>query len=655
MSWRQLILKNALGHARRYIGYLASSAVAVMVFFMFACFLYNPTVEHSHMTSTAQAILTLCQYIVIAFAVFFIFFFHSALLRLRGREFGLFLVLGARPGQIGQMVLFESILMAAAAMVVGMAAGAGLTKLFLMAMDRLLQLPVSIPFQLPARALHLALAVFGCVFLAEALFTAWRIRRRTPRALMLGQRAQQKPPRFSWWLVFLSLACLAAAYDLALAYSKAVVATMVPILILTGLGTYLLYSQVSVMVLSHLRKRSGSGKQILVVGRLAHRIRDNARVLTVVTMLAAVVITSMGGVFGLQHDIQVVTTQGDPYTLMVAEQQGTPLPVSAQQARSTFEAHHFAVRQQTTLPVLVLPFRLAQSKSDTPVYVMSASTFERTEAALRQSEPTLRKYLPVVPPPRAGHAFLQLSPAFIAGPFDHATSGQVVVPGHDTQPIVIDRTIHAALMNTIRSAPMYTLVVPDQDYAQWSAMAPGPSHWTMHAFLVSNWQHAQSAIQEMYAQIPRNVRDAHYESPVPTYAETEQLFSTMIFAGMFVSVLFFLACGSALYFRLQAQLEEDQRQFTALRRIGLQTREAKSVLTRELLLLFAAPVLFGLAHSVVAILDLTHLLPRGVNIWPDFGIVVGIFAGAMVVYLVVARFNYLRRVIPGLQRGSAGA
>ncbi len=94
MTWQGLALKNSIQNIRRYIGYLLSSSVAVMVFFMFSCFVNNPAVTHGHMPSIAKGILVACEFIVILFALFFIFFFHSALLRIRGKEFGLFIILG---------------------------------------------------------------------------------------------------------------------------------------------------------------------------------------------------------------------------------------------------------------------------------------------------------------------------------------------------------------------------------------------------------------------------------------------------------------------------------------------------------------------------------------------------------------------------------
>lgn len=121
-----------------------------------------------------------------------------------------------------------------------------------------------------------------------------------------------------------------------------------------------------------------------------------------------------------------------------------------------------------------------------------------------------------------------------------------------------------------------------------------------------------------------------------------------IFAGFFVSLIFFLACGSAVYFRLQAQREDDSRQFQSLKRLGMQTRELKVVVNIELALLFIMPILVAIVHSIFAIVNFTNrLASHGVtgNVWPIFGGVTGLYVVCMLVYYMVARKSHSRAVI----------
>ncbi|MCR8641337.1 hypothetical protein NV379_01590 [Paenibacillus sp. N1-5-1-14] len=115
---------------------------------------------------------------------------------------------------------------------------------------------------------------------------------------------------------------------------------------------------------------------------------------------------------------------------------------------------------------------------------------------------------------------------------------------------------------------------------------------------------------------------------------------------LFVSILFFIASGSMLYFKLFTELEEDRRQFDALSRIGMPIQEISRVLTMQTAALFIIPCIVGAVHMLFAMKALS-------NIWNDntiyFGIaVVGIYILMQLAYFFVARRMYMKRVLSGI-------
>ena len=121
----------------------------------------------------------------------------------------------------------------------------------------------------------------------------------------------------------------------------------------------------------------------------------------------------------------------------------------------------------------------------------------------------------------------------------------------------------------------------------------------------------------------------------------------MLFAGFFISCLFFLAAGCAVYFKLFTQQEEDRRQFHALERIGLRKREAGRIISTEFVLLFFLPIIVGVIHSSVALLDLSNLLGFDYAlqaIAPAFGTICLFYVVSFAIYFLIARFNYLHRM-----------
>ena len=58
----------------------------------------------------------------------------------------------------------------------------------------------------------------------------------------------------------------------------------------------------------------------------------------------------------------------------------------------------------------------------------------------------------------------------------------------------------------------------------------------------------------------------------------------------------------SLYCRFFLQLQDDQEKFTALRRLGLSFRELRTIVSREMAILFFAPT------QVVAVVHQTHAM-----------------------------------------------
>ncbi len=645
MSWRKLAFANMRHNARQYAGYLLSCGVAVMIVFMFASFVQNPRVAAGHMPTPARAILNGCEFLVIGFSLFFILFFHAALLRRRGKEFGLFLVLGMMPAQVGRLVFVESLWLALAALITGGLGGLLLLKLFLLALAALLSLP-GIPFVVPQGALIETAVLFALIFLLDAIVSSVRVARRTPRAVMLSARVRQTPPRASVLLVIIGVGLLAAGYALALLASNAVVVTMIPIVVLTGFGTYLLFGQVSVLALERLRASRFDGPTRLSAARLAHRVKDNARVLTAVTLLSAMVMTGMGALSGLEFTLRQNTVHVDPFGVQWA----TAGSVNAAQRqagslRRILQRHHVSVTERAITPFLIGDITetgKGNSRAATAVRIIPASAYDALREVIIRSHAQLRADITALRPPATGHATLLVSyPDVLPTLFpDHRA---ILSVGGARRPLVIDSQQSSRVWNE-QSGIDFGLVVPDAQFRSWSARAPLSLRGGLTGFMLSDWQHSMAGVAALRRALPAQERQT-VTATVHGLAQSDQLFSVTLFAGFFVSLLFLFACASTLYLRLMSQEEDDKKQFQSLWRIGLDERRARRVVAGETAFLFFAPLALALLHSTVAMLDFSHLVPLAPSGWVGIASVAAAYALCLVLYYLLAVRGHAKRVI----------
>src|SRR5690606_8933171 len=119
-----------------------------------------------------------------------------------------------------------------------------------------------------------------------------------------------------------------------------------------------------------------------------------------------------------------------------------------------------------------------------------------------------------------------------------------------------------------------------------------------------------------------------------------QTLGLSMFAGVFVSLLFFIGAGSLIYFKLFTELPDDRRLFTRLGRIGITRGESDRVVTAQIALVFLLPFAVGGVHAFVALNALGTTL--GVNVVGYSFIVVGLFAAVQLAFMGLTRWTYLR-------------
>ncbi|RDB59302.1 ABC transporter permease [Gordonibacter sp. 28C] len=115
--------------------------------------------------------------VFIAFVlVFLVVYANRFLVKRRKKEFGLYLMLGMRTGDVVRIVALESLIVGAASLVVGLAVGVGLSQLLLYVTSALFQADVAaesgFSFVFSVDALAETVAVFAAIFALAALLNA---------------------------------------------------------------------------------------------------------------------------------------------------------------------------------------------------------------------------------------------------------------------------------------------------------------------------------------------------------------------------------------------------------------------------------------------------------------------------------------------------
>lgn len=189
------------------------------------------------------------------------------------------------------------------------------------------------------------------------------------------------------------------------------------------------------------------------------------------------------------------------------------------------------------------------------------------------------------------------------------------------------------------------IIVTDERYEQLKAQADETSAFTLHGIEFSNWKSSVPMLKELRSSVSdETVGSMDYYRNID-YEEIMQSTSLTIFVGLFVCLLFFVAAGSLIYFKLFTERDEDVSMFKGLSRIGITFKEMRKVIVTQIAIIFFLPCLVGIMHALFAMVALNRLLMG--SGWIYAFVVFGIYIAMQAIYFLIASRSYLHSIRKG--------
>jgi putative ABC transport system permease protein len=614
-----------------------------MIFYIYAAFLYHPEVINGQIMAASKIRrgMEFCEYIIVIFSFLFVLYSNSAFLKTRQQEFGLFSLFGMTRAQLRKLVVYENAAIAVLAIAVGIGLGMLFSKLFFMALTVLLKLNDPIPFAAPVKAIAMTAGGFFVLFMLISIWTALRIGRTEIVDLLKAARKPKGQLVFSPWLVTVAVICLGAAYGMALFMTSGTfIMLALPILITVVIGTYFLFTQLSVLLLRVIQKRSSvyyKRTNMIVFAQLGYKIKDNARILFTVSILSAVIMTALGTVYIMQIGSKQGMLQNSPFSLAYSEKGlNTHKVIDPAVLKRVVEEDGFQiVKEAKVAGVLINRYAIGwgndkPNENDSDALIVSATDYNKL--ASMTGQPSIH--------PESGKLTL-------AQPFGNAASRTGVVKGSINGKEVnyeISNLIDAKVMNWLESN-YFTFVMDDFSYVELRSTVPEDKLFVMYGYELSDWENSSATAEKLKKLVPEELQGQIDFRRASNMDEMKETVSLTLFIGMFISLLFFIASGSMIYFKLFTELQEDQAQFKALTRIGMTKGEIRKIVVTQVGIVFFVPVIVGISHALFAMKALDNMM--GSSNWFYSFVVIGIYIVMQTLYFLVACSSYMKSMLRG--------
>jgi len=622
VTFRQFAIKNVQRNYKAYLAYFLSCTFSILVFFLFAVHLFHPRIGERFTSGPVHLVMSAGEVAIAAFSFLFILYSVGTFLRTRSHEFGLLTMLGATRKQLNRLISMENLIIGLAALVTGIAAGLFLAKYFLLVASVILEVP-ELEFYVPVKAMLLTAAGFLAMFLLISRMAPWAVRSKAIIELLKGNRKPKKPPKASLWLSMAGLLLIAAGYaivvrQMAIPFDLGVIAVLV------SAGTYLLYAQLSVFALRWLRSVPAlffRKTNVVWISDLAYRMKDNARLLFVATITCTVSFSTMAAFYAVFQSVDEEYAKSYPIPFSYfsyASDPGRERHLSL--IASALEEDGLSY-ETVSVPFVELDGGPRQNPA-----AISAEGYNRLAAVLNR-EP------------------VQLKPgeALEVSVWTNKADTRIEFREHETVefggvPLRLTGVIQDNIFPEGSFAKL--LVVSDADFANLDAAI---REGTYYGFAVRDWTAAAAAAEKIRAQIEPDFDAFKYRSSPDWYKADQLTYKLILFVGTFISVVFFIAAGSFIYFRFYTDVQEEKAKYRNLRKIGMTVREVKKIATIQLAILFFIPFLVATLHSVFALQTLQTRMAASLGGSASV-VLLGFFA-ALILYFCLLRSRYLRSVL----------
>ncbi|AOZ92990.1 ABC transporter permease [Paenibacillus crassostreae] len=640
MSLLDLTIRNVKRNFRLYTIYLFSMITGVIIQFTFSSLMYNQDImdalQNRDIFQTGVAIASV---VVFMFIIFFILYANSFFMRQRKKEFGMYLLYGLNERQITMMMFYETIFISAISLVTGILLGGLLSKLFGMLLMNLMQYDQVISLSFPAQAMVSTAGLFLLLAIIISVQSYIMVNRVHLTELFHAKQKSEKPVKTSASMAIVSLLILGMAFALISSGKGSIFwldyATWSMIAVTIGIigGTFLFFRQFAGWLLQSVsrRKKYHEGNTVLWTSSLRFQIRGNTLNLTFISLFSAaimILLCFMTINYKVQFDAVGRNLPNDIAFQSMDKATNTQIDDLITRSRHKIIFH--------------LTAEVIEASRVTDMHVAVDNPEYYTPGVLLVSQQTYNELISH----RDDKQNVELQGNEAVTLSQGSDFPKLYEPGEqpsftvktDTERTfkLIEKKDYAYLGWATDPAESMilkpaVLAISDEAYQELQAHA---SQKSFEIYGLQDAKNAEVLSQQVHA-IVKMTPGAYYSSFADVYSKQIESSSLMLFASGFLALIAIFALASVIYFKQLREATDEKLQYAILRKIGVDNREMKSVIRKQLLFVFLPPLVLGVLHSWFII---KYYILDSVQ---DFPGLTGVVWGIMGVYFLIYVLFYI--------------
>lgn len=576
--YEKLAVTNLKNNRKTYVPYIFTGVLTVMMFYIIDAL--------SRGKGITQDTLKIClQYatgVIVVFAVIFLFYTNSFLIKRRKKEIGVYNTAGI-------------------SILGGLVFGIIFGKLMYLLLLKILHNSVDMQFSVNGTAIVQTVILFAGIFLLTYLYNILQIQLVNPVELLHGGNQGEKEPKSRWLLVIVGVAALGNGYWIALtteAPLEALLKFFVAVVCVI-IGTYALFIAGSIVVLKILRKNKAyyyNPKHFTSVSGMIYRMKQNgaglANICVLSTMVLVMVSTTVSLYAGMEdildsrfpRDVSIVCKQAD-----VDHEEIIERLLKEQCEKAGVKITDRVWYRYGSMNAVLKGDKLEnvdQYYPDNHFYYVEMMTqdeynrIEKRNVSLEEQE-----ILTYTSNGKCGKK-------------------EINIAGRNYQ---VKKELSEMTSQPKSTAEMYkTLYIVFANAEQIERIEP--FSYADKFNLKGDDGKQKEALEQIQNEFYEKIPDGMMESRMLSRSSFYELYGGLFFIGIYLGSMFIMATVLIIYYKQISEGYDDRERYQIMQKVGMSKKEVKRSIRSQVLSVFFLPLIVAVIHVAVAFKVMTKIL-----------------------------------------------
>ncbi|QWH39661.1 ABC transporter permease [Bacillus mycoides] len=593
----KLSMSGLKSKRKDYMVLLVGLIMSISIFYMFQTLALNKTFIEGNSMDGIFSVFQTGSFLLGFITLFYILYANSFLLSLRQKEFGMYMVLGAKKHKITLLMFIETIVLGIVSLIVGVIVGIILAQ----GVGHLLMKELEFTgggyhaFYVPS--IIVTFIFFIALFMLSAIMNGMKLVRNSLLQLVHSNSHTERTPikgKLTNIVALLSIILLAVGYASMIYMKELKESGFIIATITVTLGTYMLFASFLPIIINKLKankNRSEKGINAFTFAQLSFSINSLTKVLATVAMLVALGAGAISSGMALKNNVTNMVESAEYYDVEIKNPTAEEKKILDSITFKEKNEYRYKVDEQF----------IYQLKED----------LERNRPLTRTGKD------------ENSSRFVPVSRELIVGAvLSHRQEDNTNVIPEEWGNVL--RSLQKTYMNPSQKIKIVDQQMYDGIQGKEEIIILGKTD----NFIT--YKEEWKKIDELELAKYKDMKDVHLLSKYMLYEGYYSTYSGTVFMGFFLGVAFLAMLASCLMFKILSGASKDIIRYQMLRKIGVRYELLTKSIYKELLLVFLFPAIVGIMHVLVGMSMFSFLIDN-----PYFRIWLPI-----IIFLVIYVFYY---------------